>query len=184
MFPEDRMMEVLIIGALALIVIGPKDLPIALRKLGQFVGKMRGMAAEFRASFDELARTSELDELRREVSALRSGHDDINSAVRAAATFDPVTHTPGDTALGPQMTALLPSAADPAPESLDGGLPIPASVPAPIPAPSALVIAEPQPAPTAAPEAEPAAASAPKAASKGVRPKAAAKTTKAAGQAS
>jgi sec-independent protein translocase protein TatB len=73
MFPENRFMEVLIIGALALIVIGPKDLPMLMRRIGQFVGKMRGMAAEFRASFDELARQSELDELRREVEALRTG---------------------------------------------------------------------------------------------------------------
>jgi sec-independent protein translocase protein TatB len=73
MLPENRFIEVLIIGALALIVIGPKDLPILMRRLGQFVGKMRAMAAEFRASFDELARQSELDELRREVQALRTG---------------------------------------------------------------------------------------------------------------
>jgi sec-independent protein translocase protein TatB len=73
MFPEDRFVEILIIGALALIVIGPKDLPILMRRIGQFVGKMRGMAAEFRASFDELARQSELDELRKEVNALRTG---------------------------------------------------------------------------------------------------------------
>jgi sec-independent protein translocase protein TatB len=72
MFPENRFMEVLIIGALALIVIGPKDLPLLMRRIGQFVGKMRGMANEFRASFDELARQSELDELRREVEALRT----------------------------------------------------------------------------------------------------------------
>ena len=71
MFPENRMMEVLIIGALALIVVGPKDLPVLMRRVGQFVGKMRGMAAEFRASFDELARQSELDDLRKEVEALR-----------------------------------------------------------------------------------------------------------------
>lgn len=71
MFPEDRFLEILIIGALALIVIGPKDLPILMRRIGQFIGKMRGMAAEFRASFDELARQSELDELRKEVEALR-----------------------------------------------------------------------------------------------------------------
>jgi sec-independent protein translocase protein TatB len=71
MFPEDRFLELLIIGALALIVIGPKDLPILMRRLGRFIGKMRAMAAEFRASFDELARQSELDELRREVEALR-----------------------------------------------------------------------------------------------------------------
>src|ERR1700722_8051930 len=74
MFPEDRFVELLIIGALALIVIGPKDLPILMRRIGRFVGKMRGMAAEFRASFDELARQSELDELRKEVEALRHSH--------------------------------------------------------------------------------------------------------------
>jgi sec-independent protein translocase protein TatB len=73
MFPENRFMEVLIIGALALIVIGPKDLPMLMRRIGQFMGKVRGLAAEFRASFDELARQSELDELRREVEALRKG---------------------------------------------------------------------------------------------------------------
>ena len=73
MFPENRFMEVLIIGALALIVIGPKDLPILMRRIGQFMGKVRGLAAEFRASFDDLARQSELDELRREVEALRKG---------------------------------------------------------------------------------------------------------------
>ncbi len=72
------MLEVLIIGALALIVIGPKDLPIAMRRLGQFLGKMRAMAAEFRASFDELARQSELDELRKEVEALRVTRETFN----------------------------------------------------------------------------------------------------------
>jgi sec-independent protein translocase protein TatB len=65
--------ELLVIAAVALIVVGPKDLPVLLRKLGQFVGKIRGMANEFRASFDEMARQSELDELRKEVQAMREG---------------------------------------------------------------------------------------------------------------
>lgn len=72
MFPEGRLFDFLIVGAVALIVVGPKDLPVLMRKVGQFMGRMRGMAAEFRASFDELARQSELDELRREVAALRT----------------------------------------------------------------------------------------------------------------
>ena len=65
--------ELLVIAAVALIVVGPKDLPVLLRKLGQFVGRIRGMANEFRASFDEMARQSELDELRKEVQAMREG---------------------------------------------------------------------------------------------------------------
>ena len=44
-----------------------------MRKVGQFVAKARGMANEFRASFDEMARQSELDDLRKEVEALRTG---------------------------------------------------------------------------------------------------------------
>jgi sec-independent protein translocase protein TatB len=73
MFPEGRIFDFAIIGVLALIVVGPKDLPILMRKVGRFLAHMRAMAAEFRASFDEMARQSELDELRREVEALRSG---------------------------------------------------------------------------------------------------------------
>jgi sec-independent protein translocase protein TatB len=73
MFPEGRILEFVIVGAVALMVVGPKDLPILMRKVGQFVAKMRAMAAEFRASFDEMARQSELDELRREVEAMRAG---------------------------------------------------------------------------------------------------------------
>ena len=73
MFPEGRIVDFLIVGVVALIVVGPKDLPILMRKVGRFLAHMRGMAAEFRASFDEMARQSELDELRREVEALRSG---------------------------------------------------------------------------------------------------------------
>ncbi len=84
MFPEGRVFDFLIVGVIALIVVGPKDLPILMRKVGQVVGKMRGMAAEFRASFDELARQSELEELRREVEAMRVGQQ------TAIAQFNPM----------------------------------------------------------------------------------------------
>lgn len=73
MLPGIGSSELIVIALVALIVVGPKDLPVMLRKLGQWVAKMRGMANEFRASFDEMARQSELDELRKEVEALRSG---------------------------------------------------------------------------------------------------------------
>ncbi len=73
MFPEGRILDFVIVGVVALIVVGPKDLPVLMRRVGQFVARMRAMAAEFRASFDEMARQSELDELRREVEAMRAG---------------------------------------------------------------------------------------------------------------
>jgi sec-independent protein translocase protein TatB len=73
MLPEVGGLEWLIIAVVALVVVGPKDLPVMLRRLGQFVARMRSMAAEFRASFDEMARQSELDDLRKEVEAMRRG---------------------------------------------------------------------------------------------------------------
>ncbi|WP_332676676.1 Sec-independent protein translocase protein TatB [Brevundimonas sp.] len=65
--------EYLVIAVVALLVVGPERLPLLLRKLGNWVAKARGMANEFRSSFDEMARQSELDELRKEVEALRTG---------------------------------------------------------------------------------------------------------------
>lgn len=71
MLPQVGGLEWLVIGMLALIVIGPKDLPGLLRTLGQWTAKLRGMANEFRTSFDEMARQSELDDLRKEVEQMR-----------------------------------------------------------------------------------------------------------------
>ncbi len=71
MLPSLGFQEILLLGVLALVVVGPKDLPLLLRKLGRWTAKLRGMAQEFRTGFDELARQAELDELKREVEALR-----------------------------------------------------------------------------------------------------------------
>ena len=72
MLPDLSPTHIIIFVVLALLVVGPKDLPALLRKTGQFMGRLRGMANEFRASFDEMARQSELDELRKEVEAMRA----------------------------------------------------------------------------------------------------------------
>lgn len=77
--------EIVVIALVALIVVGPKDLPLLMRKIGQFMGRARKMAAEFRASFDDMARQSELDDLRKEVEALRSGQIDIIGKDTSAA---------------------------------------------------------------------------------------------------
>jgi sec-independent protein translocase protein TatB len=84
-------LEILVIGLLALIVVGPKDLPLLLRKVGKAVGKARAMANEFRSSFDEMARQSELDELRKEVEALRTGQGLMPLGPEAEATFRDIT---------------------------------------------------------------------------------------------
>jgi sec-independent protein translocase protein TatB len=86
MFLEGKTLELMIAAIVALVVVGPKDLPVLLRRLGQFMARLRGMAAEFRASFDEMARQSELDELRKEVDALRKGQ--LAEIAAAAPTAD------------------------------------------------------------------------------------------------
>jgi sec-independent protein translocase protein TatB len=64
--------HIVILLIVALVVVGPKDLPRLMRIVGQWMGKARAMANEFRRSFDEMARQSELDELRKEIENLRS----------------------------------------------------------------------------------------------------------------
>lgn len=71
MLPGLGVTEILALGVLALLVVGPKDLPLMMRKIGRWTARLRAMAQEFRTGFDELARQAELDELKREVDALR-----------------------------------------------------------------------------------------------------------------
>ena len=55
--------EFMLVAVIALLVIGPKELPRVLRMIGQWVGKARGVARQFRSGFDEMMRESELAEM-------------------------------------------------------------------------------------------------------------------------
>jgi sec-independent protein translocase protein TatB len=63
--------HILLVLIVALVVVGPKDLPKLMRTAGQWTAKARAMADQFRKSFDEMARQSELEELRAEIESLR-----------------------------------------------------------------------------------------------------------------
>ena len=65
------MLEIFVIGALALIVVGPKELPGLLRTVGQFAAKARGMAREFQSSMEDAAREADLDGV---VKSVKSGN--------------------------------------------------------------------------------------------------------------
>src|SRR4051812_28289431 len=77
--------EVLVIGGVALIVIGPKDLPKALRTVGQMTSKVRRMAGEFQAQFNEAMREAELDEVRKDLQGLNT-----SVAAATATGFNPI----------------------------------------------------------------------------------------------
>lgn len=76
--------EVMVIGAVALIVIGPKDLPKALRTVGNMTGKIRRMAAEFQGQFHEAMREAELDEVKQQLQGM---NDSVSSANKG---FNPI----------------------------------------------------------------------------------------------
>ena len=67
--------ELLVIAIVALVVIGPKELPNMLRSWGKWMAQMRGMAAEFRGHVDEMVRQSELDEVKKQLEGGVGGLD-------------------------------------------------------------------------------------------------------------
>lgn len=63
-------MEILLIGAIALIVIGPKELPGTLRTIGRMIGKIRRLASDFQGQFNEALREADLDHVRKDLDNL------------------------------------------------------------------------------------------------------------------
>jgi sec-independent protein translocase protein TatB len=76
--------ELLLIGIVALIAIGPKELPTVLRTLGQWMAKLRRMATEFQNQFHEAMREAEMSDLKKTV-------DDLTTTAKGYANFDPVS---------------------------------------------------------------------------------------------
>ena len=157
--------EILVIGLVALLVVGPKDLPVLMRKVGQFVAKARGMANEFRASFDEMARQSELDDLRKEVEALRTGQGMYPLGADAEAAFKDIRKDLEAPLDAPALAAPIATGVDEWPDMA------PAAVE---PAPEA-VVEKPRPKAAAKPKAARAPAKAASAAVTAAKPKAARK---------
>ena len=78
--------ELLVIGVVALIVIGPKELPAVLRAVGQWTGKIRRMASEFQGQFQEALREAEMSVLKKQV-------DELGDAARGMTSqFDPLDY--------------------------------------------------------------------------------------------
>ncbi|MEM1074264.1 MAG: Sec-independent protein translocase protein TatB [Pseudomonadota bacterium] len=89
--------EMLVIGIVALIVIGPKDLPVMFRKLGQFVGKAKGMAREFSRAMNDAANEAGVNDVTKSLKAatnpVSSAMDGVKSAAADLGKFDPDSET-------------------------------------------------------------------------------------------
>jgi sec-independent protein translocase protein TatB len=105
--------ELVVIGVVALIAIGPKELPGVLRMVGQWMGKARKMAAEFRGQFDEAMREAEMADLKKTFDDVRDAARDLTSNnvmtslqkdVSDAMTIDKIEHidTPPATPTTPE----------------------------------------------------------------------------------
>ncbi|MCK1390827.1 Sec-independent protein translocase protein TatB [Bradyrhizobium sp. 1] len=117
--------ELLLIGVVALVAIGPKELPGVLRMVGQWMGKARKMAAEFQGQFQEAMREAEMADLKKsfdEVKEAASGfagnnlmtslQKDVSDALRVDA-LDKPAETTTTTAVEPPATPTTPEAPTP-----------------------------------------------------------------------
>jgi sec-independent protein translocase protein TatB len=149
--------ELLVIGVVALIFIGPKELPTVLRTVGQWVTKIRRMASEFQSQFHEAMREAEMADLKKQV-------DDLGNTTSNLTNFDPIGSvrkelegafddkpkaSPDTSTATPAAPATPAADAPPVPPSpsVEQTAAAPASEPASKPAPLPVEPASPEPAP-------------------------------------
>jgi len=150
--------ELLLIGIVALIAIGPKELPTVLRTLGQWMSKLRRMASEFQSQFQEAMREAEMADLKKQV-------DEMTSQAQSYANFDPVSEVRRELESTQQQiegamvnpagaaTPSPPVAAEPSTSPADAALPAAPATDAAAPPPAA---PEPATADAAKPDGKPA----------------------------
>ena len=114
--------ELVVIAVVALIAIGPKELPAVLRMVGQWMGKARKMAAEFQGQFQEAMREAEMadlkksfDEVKEAATGFASGNvmtsleKDVGNALRIDDVDKPATVTSDTPAIDPPVTPTTPA---------------------------------------------------------------------------
>ena len=129
--------ELLVIGVVALIVVGPKDLPILFRRMGEFTGRMRSMAREFTSAMNQAADEAGMTQMRRDLQDIANPRDLGLDAMRGAARDFATGFGDAPTPAAPPPTSAAPGGpASPAtPTGVPGGAP--AATPAGDPAAAA-----------------------------------------------
>ncbi len=146
--------KLLVIAVVALVFIGPKELPSVLRTVGQWMGKIRRMAAEFQGQFQEAMREAEMADLKKHIDTINE------AATNLPSTFDPLETARKDieSAIEDKPAGTAPPASQPSPAAGAADAPAsaapPVDVPVPVPEPHAPVTDK---AATSTPEAAPAA---------------------------
>ncbi len=125
--------ELMLVAVVALLVIGPKDLPKAMRFVGHWVGKARGVARQFRTGFDSMVREAELADMEKKWAEENQRIMREHPPQAPATLFGPGTPT-GDAAAaanasGPQVTASVMTDDDAPPVMVEQPVVAPASDP-------------------------------------------------------
>ncbi|MCC7251564.1 Sec-independent protein translocase protein TatB [Hyphomicrobium sp.] len=125
--------ELLILGLVTLIFVGPKELPRFLNTLGRYAGVVRRQANEFRAVFEQAMREAELDQIKKEVQAVSEGvKSSLDEAtrsvesVKASAKIEPEAKLETKSETTPKALAAEPSAAPEATSPEPDQQPVPA----------------------------------------------------------
>lgn len=149
--------ELMVIGALALIVVGPKDLPKLLRSFGKYVNQVRGMARDFQRSMEDAAREadiSDMKELREAAKSLndlkRMPFDTVTKPAKPASKPAPGATIPPSPKVEPAAPQpAVPAAAEPtaAPDSAPASTAPASTAPAPASGPATAPSPQPKPAP-------------------------------------
>jgi sec-independent protein translocase protein TatB len=120
--------EIVVIGVVALIVIGPKELPAVLRAIGQWTTKIRRMAGEFQSQFQEAMREAEMSDLKKQVDELGDSAKGLASDFdpldfKGATKWEPKTDPKSDEPKSDEPKSDQPKSDDPKPDSDSGATP-------------------------------------------------------------
>ena len=89
--------ELLLIGIVALIIVGPKDLPVLFRRVGEFVGRMKGMAREFTSAMNDAADEAGVKDVAKTMRAatnpIKTSLDKVGETTKEFTNFDPLSET-------------------------------------------------------------------------------------------
>lgn len=104
--------ELLVIAVVAIVVVGPKELPKLMRGFGHYAGKLRRAAAEFQRQFEDAMREAEIDEVKKAIESVRTETAALDAKAPTEKRFMPDTPEPR-----PQLVAPASDQAAPAPEA-------------------------------------------------------------------
>lgn len=102
--------ELLLVIVVAILVIGPKDMPLALRTAGRWVGKVRKMSAQFRSGFDNIVREAELDDMEKKWKAqneqiMRDNPEGVPAEMEPTGAYPASKSAEKDAEIAPDETA-------------------------------------------------------------------------------